>query len=99
MSARGGGGRRFGRIIEPSPATQDLSVDVMKLTDIVGPHHRDSSGEVCMVMPVTDTARFDGHGRGWCVYEPGSAHSSTVANGEAPVLYMPPGGRIGFTGD
>ncbi len=99
MCTQGSEGRRFGRVIEPSPATRDLSVDVVHLTDIVGPHHRHPAGEVCMVMPVAETARFDGHGRGWCVYEPGSAHRPTVTNGEALVLYMLPGGRIDFTGD
>ena len=40
MCAQGGAGRRFGRVIEPGPPTADLSVDVVDLTDIVGPHHR-----------------------------------------------------------
>ncbi len=50
-----------------------------------------------MIMPVTAEAPFDGKGRGWCVYEPGSAHHPTVTNGEALVLYMLPGGNIEFT--
>jgi hypothetical protein len=97
MCSQGGAGRRFGRVIEPGPPTLDLSVDVVDLTDIVGPHHRHPNGEICMVMPVTPTARFDGKGAGWKVYPPGSAHHPTVTDGRALVLYMLPGGRIEFT--
>ena len=97
MCAQGGAGRRFGRVIEPGPQTANLSVDVVDLTDIVGPHHRHPDGEICMVMPVTATARFDGKGAGWKVYPPGSAHRPTVTDGRALVLYMLPGGRIEFT--
>lgn len=98
MCAQGGDGRRFGRIIEPSRETADLSVDVVDLTNIVGPHHRHPTGEICMVMPVTPSARFDGNPRGWCINEPGSEHRPTVTDGEALVLYMLPDGQIEFTG-
>ena len=97
MCSQGGEGRRFGRVIEPSPETHDLSVDVVQLRDIVGPHHSHPTGEVCMTMPVTPTAKFDGQGAGWCVNEPGSAHHPTVTDGEALVLYLLPGGQIKFT--
>lgn len=97
MCAQGGEGRRFGRVIEPGEQTGGLSVDVVDLTDVVGPHHRHPNGEVCMVMPVNRHALFDGTGRGWCVFEPGSAHHPTVTNGEALVLYMLPQGQIEFS--
>jgi hypothetical protein len=97
MCAEGGPGRRFGRIIKPGPDTNGLSVDVVDLKDIVGPHHRHPTGEVCMIMPITETAKFDGAGKGWKVYEPGSAHHPTVTEGEALVLYFLPDGRIEFT--
>lgn len=97
MCTQGGGGRRFGRVIEPSPQTSNLSVDVVDLTDIVGPHHRHPNGEVCLVMPVTPTARFDGKGAGWKVYPPGSGHRPTVTDGRALVLYLLPDGKIDFT--
>ena len=98
MCSQGEQGRRFGRVIEASAETGDLSVDVVDLTDIVGPHHLHPSGEICLVMPVTPTARFDGKGRGWCVYGPNSAHRPTVNYGRALVLYLLPGGQIEFTG-
>jgi len=97
MCTQGGEGRRFGRVVEPSVETDDLSIDVVDLTDIVGPHHQHPNGEVCMVMPVTKGARFDGHDAGWCVNMPGSAHRPTVTDGRALVLYLLPEGRIEFT--
>ncbi|MNL76803.1 hypothetical protein D3C87_2028270 [compost metagenome] len=48
-------------------------------------------------MPLTGDARFDGHGAGWLVYGPGSAHRPTVTQGRALVLYLLPGGAIEFT--
>ncbi len=98
MCSQGGEGRKFGRVLEPSSDTKDLSVDVVDLTDIVGPHHRHPTGEVCMVMPVAEGAKFDEHPAGWCVNPPGSAHHPTVTNGRALVLYLLPKGEIEFTG-
>lgn len=97
MCAQGGEGRRFGRVIEAGPGTSGFSVDVVDLTDIVGPHHRHPNGEICMIMPVSPDARFDGKGAGWKVYPPGSAHHPTVTAGRALVLYLLPEGRIEFT--
>jgi hypothetical protein len=97
MCAQGGDGRRFGRVIEPSGETHDLSVDVVDLENVVGPHHRHPNGEVCMVMPVDQDARFNGRARGWCVFGPGSSHYPTVKGGRSLVLYMLPGGEIEFT--
>ncbi len=97
MCAHGDEGRRFGRVIKPSPETHDFSVDVVQLVDVVGPHHSHPTGEICMTMPVTDGAKFDGHDAGWCVNDPGSAHNPTVSGGEALVLYLLPGGEIEFT--
>lgn len=98
MCAQGGGGRRFGRVMEPSDDTRGLSVDVVDLNDVVGPHHRHPNGEICMVMPVDDGASFNGHPRGWCVFEPGSDHFPTVKGGRSLVLYLLPDGEIEFTG-
>ncbi len=97
MCCHGDAGRRFGRVIEPGPDTKNFSVDVVQLKDIAGPHHRHPSGEICLNMPQTPGATFDGNGAGWCLYEPGSAHRPTVSNGEALILYLLPGGEIEFT--
>ncbi len=98
MCSQGGDGRRFGRVIEASDATDDLSVDVVDLENIVGPHHVHPNGEVCMVMPQDANATFDRGGAGWQVNTPGSAHRPTVRDGRALVLYLLPGGAIEFTG-
>jgi hypothetical protein len=90
------GGPRWGRVIEAGPETGGLSVDVVDLTDLVGGLHSHPTGEVCMVMPITPGAQFDGTDRGWCVFEPETAHHPTVTNGRALVLYMLPDGKIEF---
>ncbi len=91
------GGVQYGRAIKPGPATHGFSVDVVRMQDIKGPHHRHPNGEIDMVMPVTKGAMFDGHGTGWCVYAPDTAHHPTVTEGEAVVLYLLPDGAIVFT--
>lgn len=97
MCAREAAGIRYGRVLKPGDATHGYSVDVVHMTDVVGPHHRHPNGEVDLVMPLGEGATFDGHGAGWVVYGPGSAHPPTVAGGAALVLYLLPGGAIEFT--
>ena len=95
MCDREHGGIKFGRV------TKDLdgySVDVVHMTDVVGPHHSHPKGEVDLVMPVDGDAKFDGSSQGWVVYGPGSAHNPTVTDGAAIVLYLLPDGEIEFTG-
>jgi hypothetical protein len=91
------GGPRWGRVIEPGEETAGLSVDVVDLTDLVGSLHSHPTGEVCMVMPITPEARFDGTPRGWCVFEEGTSHHPTVTNGRALILYLLPDGKIDFS--
>jgi len=86
----------WGRIIKPSPDTHGFSVDVVRMTNVAGPHHAHPQGEVDMVIPLDANARFDGQGAGWVVYGPGSAHSPTVTGGAAIVLYLLPDGEIQF---
>lgn len=97
MCQREHGGIRFGRVIKPSDAIHGFSVDVVEMDSIAGPHHRHPRGEIDMIMPVSQDARFDGRGAGWLVYGPDSAHSPTVTEGKALVLYLLPGGEIDFT--
>jgi hypothetical protein len=97
MCSREAGGIRYGRIVKPGPATHGFSVDVVEMENIVGPQHTHPNGEIDMVMPLTADAKFDGHGRGWVVYEPGSAHRPTVSEGKALVLYLLPQGAIEFS--
>jgi hypothetical protein len=94
MCERAQGGIRFGRVIKD---VDGFSVDVVEMSDVVGPHHRHPNGEIDMVMPIDSAAQFDGHGAGWVVYGPDSAHKPTVMGGKALVLYLLPGGAIDFT--
>ena len=91
------GGIRYGRVFKPADDLQRFSVDVVDMSDVVGPHHRHPGGEIDLVMPLEGDARFDGHGAGWVVYPPGSEHPPTVSGGRALVLYLLPEGSIEFT--
>lgn len=97
LCQREGGGLKYGRIFKPDDALQRFSVDVVDMNTLAGPHHAHPLGEIDLIMPLDDTATFDGRGAGWLVYGPGSAHSPTVARGRALVLYLLPEGRIEFT--
>jgi hypothetical protein len=97
MCNREAGGIRYGRVIKPGAETHGFSVDVVEMDSVVGPHHRHPNGEVDLVMPITPGAEFDGHGAGWVVYAPDTAHHPTVTKGKALVLYLLPDGAIEFT--
>lgn len=97
MCQQGEGSRKFGRIVQPGPDTHNFSIDVVDITNLVGPHHRHPTGEIDMIMPLTQGARFDGREEGWLVYPPDSAHRPTVSNGRALILYLLPDGEIEFT--
>ena len=97
LANREHGGIKFGRVIKPGPGTCGFSVDVVEMDDIVGPHHRHPNGEIDMIIPQDPEAEFDGHGRGWLVFGPDTAHYPTVKGGRAIVLYLLPDGAIEFT--
>ncbi len=97
MCSREHAGIRYGRVVKPGATTHGFSVDVVDMNDVAGGHHRHPTGEIDLVMPLTDGAAFDGHGAGWVVYGPDSAHTPTVAGGRALVLYLLPDGAIEFT--
>ena len=91
------GGIRYGRVFKPADDLRRFSVDVVDMNEVVGPHHVHPNGEIDLVMPSEGDAYFDGHGAGWVVYPPGSAHRPTVSGGRALVLYLLPEGSIEFT--
>lgn len=97
LCQREAGGIRYGRVFEPAADLGGFSVDVVDMDDVVGPHHAHPHGEIDLVVPLDDGARFDGHGAGWVVYDPGSAHRPTVSDGRALVMYLLPGGSIEFS--
>ena len=91
------GGIKFGRAIKECSELNQFSVDLVDMANVVGPHHSHPQGEIDMIMPLDKNAKFDGHGAGWLVYEPNSAHKPTVSEGQALVLYLLPNGSIKFT--
>lgn len=97
MCNREAGGIKFGRVVKQGPDTHGFSVDVVDMDQVVGPHHSHPNGEIDLIMPLSPNAKFDGRGAGWRVYGPGSAHSPTVSEGRALVLYLLPDGKIDFT--
>jgi hypothetical protein len=98
MCNREAGGIRFGRVAKPAAALSGFSIDVVEMSEVVGPHHVHPQGEIDLIMPLDGDARFDGRGAGWLVYGPGSGHRPTVSGGRAYVLYLLPNGEIQFTG-
>lgn len=92
-----GGGLRYGRIFKPADDLHGFSVDVVDMHNVAGPHHTHPQGEIDLIMPIDDCALFDGRPAGWMVTPAGSAHSPTVTQGRALVLYLLPGGEIRFT--
>ena len=89
-------GIRYGRPFDPDAELANFSVDVVRMPEGAGPHHRHPLGEVDMIMPITPGAKFDCTPRGWMVYGPDSAHRPTITGGEAIVLYLLPDGKIDF---
>ena len=96
LGTRGSPPLRYGRVIKPSPETNAYSIDVVLMQDVAGPLHSHPNGEIDMVIPFDPDARFDGHGAGWVVYGPESAHAPTVTGGAAAILYALPEGAIRF---
>jgi hypothetical protein len=94
LCQREGGGIRYGRIFKPADDLQGFSVDVVDMCDIAGPHHVHPLGEIDLLLPIDEGARFDGRPAGWIVKPPGSAHRPTVSGGRALVLYLLPQGQI-----
>ncbi len=90
-------GIRYGRAFQAADALHRFSVDVVAMNNVAGPHHKHPQGEICLIIPLDGTARFDGRCAGWCVYVAGSAHSPTVSGGRALVLYLLPEGLVEFS--
>jgi Domain of unknown function (DUF4863) len=60
-------GIRYGRVLKPGKTTNDFSVDVVQMREIVGPHHVHPNGEIDLILPIDGPAMFDGHAGG-CAY-------------------------------
>ncbi len=87
------GGARFSRVARPSDATAGYSVDAVRLAG-PGVWHGHPGGEIDLCLARDPGATFDGHGEGWVVFGPDSAHVPTVAGGTMDIVYFLPGGAI-----
>jgi hypothetical protein len=97
MCNREAGGIRFGRVVKPGSETHGFSVDVVEMPALAGPHHRHPNGEIDLIFPIEEGAKFDDRPAGWLVYGPDSSHQPTVTGGRARILYLLPAGAIEFT--
>lgn len=59
-----------------------------------GPKHLHPNGEISLCFARDGEPEFDGHGAGWVVLPPGSAHVPTVAGGTMLILYFLPEGAV-----
>ena len=89
-------GINYSRPFKPGPETAGLSVDAVRMGSMKTPRHCHPTGEIDMLMPITPTATFDGHGRGWAVYGPGSIHEPPVEGGDIMILYFLPAAKSNF---
>jgi|TARA_R100001244_G_scaffold20643_2_gene21411 hypothetical protein len=97
LCEREAGGIKYGRPVHAGDETHRFSVDVVEMESLAGPHHTHTNGEIDLIMPIDETAEFDGKGAGWMVYPPKTSHSPTVSGGKAIILYLLPEGAIDFT--
>jgi len=91
-----GAGYSRGRIADVSAETRGMLVESGLMRDVVGQYHRHTRGEIDLVIPLGETARWCGHGAGWVVYPPGSEHFPTTEGGQALILFFLPGGAIDY---
>lgn len=92
ICSREGGPSRFSRVAKPE-AAQGYSVDAVLLWGD-GPWHRHTNGEVNCMLAWEGTPTFCGHGPGWAVFAPGSAHVPSVQGGKMLIFYLLPGGAM-----
>jgi hypothetical protein len=90
------GGYNRGRIAEPGPETAGMSVESAMLHNVKGQYHRHTRGEIDLVIPLDDDAKFCDHGAGWVVYPPGSEHFPTVTGGKAIFMFFLPNGEVEY---
>jgi hypothetical protein len=90
-------GIAYGRVFKSNNELNNFSVDVVKMTDIVGPQHSHPNGEIDLIMPLDESALFDNRSAGWLVYPENTSHKPTVSLGSAVVLYLLPHGAIEFS--
>lgn len=93
---RGEDGMRFSRIVKPEADVANCSIDAVYMSDAKGPRHTHTKGEVCLCLPDSKDATFEGRQATWMVLPPGSTHEPTVAGGSMLILYWWPDGAVSW---
>ena len=92
------GGVKYGRVIKPNTQAGRFSVDVVRMKNVVGPHHIHPKGEIGIILPIEGEPLFDDYDTTWYVFAPQTNHFPTVTKGDAYIIYFLPEGAIEFTG-
>ncbi len=90
LTPKENGPLQFGRVAKDCGG---YSIDAVCM-NTPGPKHRHPAGEISLCFVRDGEPKFDGHGAGWVVLPPGSAHVPTVAGGTMLILYFLPGGEM-----
>lgn len=90
LTPRKNGDLEFGRVAKD---LDGYSIDAVCMHS-PGPKHRHPNGEVSLCFVREGDPKFDGHGAGWVVLPPGSAHVPTVKGGTMLILYFLPQGAV-----
>jgi len=96
LANRGGPEARFSRVAKPSPATHQLSIDVVNMLG-AGLEHTHTAGEITIGFPASSAAQncqFEGRPPGWVFCGPGSRHVPTVEGGRMNLIYFLPDGAV-----
>lgn len=91
---RGEEGLRYSRVLKPEQDQAGCSVDAVLMEDSAGPPHTHTKGEVCLCLPESGEARFEGRSDPWIVLPPGSRHVPRVEGGRMLILYWWPEGAV-----
>jgi hypothetical protein len=99
LADRGAPEARFSRVAKPSPATHELSIDVVSMLGS-GVEHTHPRGEITLGFPADPAAypaqscQFEARAPGWVVLPPNSRHIPTVTGARMNLIYFLPGGAV-----
>jgi hypothetical protein len=95
---RGEPSARFSRVAKASPATHELSIDVVSMVGDAAEHSH-PAGEVTLGFasepePEPDSCQFEGRAPGWVFLPPDSRHVPRVTGGRMHLVYFLPRGAV-----
>jgi hypothetical protein len=93
---RGEPGMKFSRVLKPEQDVAGCSIDAVYMNSSKGPWHTHLKGEVCLCLPDSPSAQFEGRSAAWMVLPVGSRHEPTVTGGAMLILYWWPEGAVAW---